>query len=199
MISLTILNRSRQKTALLIHGLFTSSGYWLPYLTSLRDYRLLILDIDYRAIDDLGPYLRRVEEIIAAEAGGRVDVVVAHSLGALLASRLPARLRQASYELCPVYGATRLHPDSFVEDIEQRLKSAMSGVQIRALLAQVDAALVRHSPLNPELAASPRGTIYLPDADPYFSYEPGAASRSFSGDHFDVTHAMEQIGRELSA
>lgn len=199
MIGLTILNRSRQKTVLLIHGLFTSSGYWLPYLTSLKECRLLILDIDYRAIGDIGPYLQRLEDIIAAEAGGKVDAVIAHSLGALLASRLPAPLRQASYELCPVYGATRLDPEHFVADIGQRLKAAMTDAQIRAQLAEADAALVRHSPLNPAAPATSRGTIYLPDADPYFSYDPGAASRAFSGDHFDVTAAMEAIGRELSA
>ena len=198
MIGFTILNRSRKKTVLLIHGVFTNSGYWLPYLSSLKDCRMLILDIDYRAISDIGVYLRRLEEIIVGEAGGRVDAVIAHSLGTLLASRLPTQLRQVSYELCPVYGAKRLDSNSFVDHIEKQLKFAMTCEQIRVVLAEVDDALMLHSPLNPEGPTMPRGTIYLPDADPYFSYEPGAASRIFSGDHFDVMAMMEEIGRELS-
>lgn len=199
MIGFTILNRSRKKTVLLIHGVFTNSGYWLPYLSSLKDCRMLILDIDYRAISDIGVYLRRLEEIIVGEAGGRVDAVIAHSLGALLASRLPTRLRQVSYELCPVYCAKRLDPNGFVDHIEKRLKSAMTCVQIRAVLDEVDVALVRHSPLNLDVPKMSRGTICLPDADPYFSYEPGAASRIFSGDHFGVMAIMEEISRELSS
>ncbi|OWY34841.1 alpha/beta fold hydrolase [Herbaspirillum aquaticum] len=194
MIDLTILNRSRGKSVLLIHGLFTTSGYWLPYLGNLKDCRLLILDIDYRAIGEPGPYLQRVEEIIATEAQGRVDAVVAHSLGALLSSSLSDRMRRTSYEVCPVYGATRLQPERFVEEIEQRLRSTMSGEQIRALLAQVDAALARHVVCNPIQA-----TIYLPETDPYFAYDPGPVGRYFKGNHFDITAAMEEIGKELSA
>lgn len=36
MIGFTILNRSKPRTLLLMHGLFTSSGYCLSYLQSLR-------------------------------------------------------------------------------------------------------------------------------------------------------------------
>jgi pimeloyl-ACP methyl ester carboxylesterase len=195
MIRFNILNRSKPRTVLLIHGLFTSSGYWLPYLASLKECRLLILDIDYSAIGDIEPYLRRVGEIIDAEAGGQVDAVIAHSLGALIASRLPGHVRQSSFEVCPVYCATRLNSDEFVGDIESKLKFAMSGEQIRSLLAEVDGAIVRHRAGAP----APRAAIYLPDADPYFAYHAAAASQQFHGDHFDIAEAVADIGRELAA
>lgn len=197
MISLTIFNKSQQKTVLLIHGVFASSGFWLPYLGSLKHSRLLMLDIDYCAISDIGPYMLRLEEIILREAGGHVNAVISHSLGAFLASLLPTRMREISYELCPVYGATQLHPETFANDINKRLGYKVTRDQIRSTLVDVGFALARHSPLTLEDKMRD-GIIYLPDADPYFSYDPGAAGRTFIGDHFNVTAAMGEIGRELS-
>jgi pimeloyl-ACP methyl ester carboxylesterase len=196
MIRLTVVNKSKQRTLLLVHGLFTSAGYWLPYLKSLKEYRLLVPDIDYRGIRDVDAYLERIDEIIGEQAGGKVDAVIAHSLGCLLASLLPQEARGASFEVCPVYLAARREQDEFVGEIERKTRPARSQDDIRALLAEVDGAIHAH-----RLRAQVRKAraIYLPDADRYFSYQASPDARWFSGNHFEITEAVTDIGSKLAA
>lgn len=195
MLSFTILNKSKPKNLLLVHGLFTSSGYWLPYLQSLKNYRLIILDIDYRTMRDMDLYVNRIADIIKADAGGLVDAVVSHSLGTLIASRLPEDIRKASFEICPVYSATRRNPDNFVAEIEQKIKSSMSVYEIRSLLADVDCVLANHK--TP--AQTPKGRfVYLPNMDLYFSYQSSPKFKEFRGDHFNIEDALTDIVKVLA-
>lgn len=194
MIGCTVFNKSKPRSLLLLHGLFANSGYWLPYLSSLKDYRLLLLDLDYGAIRALPRYVAQVAAIVEAQAGGRVDAVISHSLGCLVASHLPPQLLQASYEICPVYCATRLNPEDFAGAIGRKLKSALPGAAIHALLAEADHAIADHAlPVPGPLQA----TIYVPDTDPYFHYHAGPAARRFHGDHFDIGEAIAQVAAAL--
>jgi hypothetical protein len=195
MIGFTILNKSKSKTLLMVHGLFTSSGFWLPYLKSLKDFRLIILDIDYRFMLDVDQYVSRIAGIIEADAGGWVDAVISHSLGTLIASRLPDDMRQTSFEICPVYSATRRNLDDFTSEIEHKIKFSMSVHEIRSLLANVDYVLARHS----ALAQAPKGRlIYLPDMDRYFSYDTSPKFTEFRGDHCNIADAVTDIGKVLA-
>jgi hypothetical protein len=196
MIRWSVINKSKPRTLLLMHGLFTSAGYWLPYLKSLKEYRLLVPDIDYRGIRDVDAYLGRINEVIGEQAGGKVDAVIAHSLGCLLASLMPQEARGASFEICPVYCAARREQDEFVGEIERKIRPALSQDAIRALLAEVDGAIDAHS-----LRATVRkgSAIYVPDADRYFLYQVSPDARWFSGDHFEITEAVTDIGSKLGA
>lgn len=196
MIGFRILNKSKQRTALLVHGMFTNSGYWLPYLSSLKEHRLIILNIDYRAIRDVGNYVSRAVEIIEAMAAGEVDAVIAHSAGSLISSLLPLESRRYLFEVCPVYCATRINEDKFVEEIHRKIKNSLLDDEIRSLLREVDAAIASHSVRT---QASVRQSIYLPDVDTYFSYHGSPASRQFRGDHFDISEAVADIGKVLSS
>lgn len=198
MIRVTLLNRSRPRTVLLVHGLFTSSGYWLPYLASLKAYRLLILDIDYRQIGQSGQidaYVQQVQEIIAQQAEGQVAAVISHSLGSLIASRLAPSCRQLSIEICPVRCATRRNLAQFIETIGGRIKAANAREQVVQQLQDADQAIARHAREVPAPAST---IIYLPDADPFFSYHPDTDYVQFSGDHFEIAAAMDGIGTRIS-
>jgi pimeloyl-ACP methyl ester carboxylesterase len=196
MINFIILNKSKPKTLLLIHGLFTSSGYWLPYLQILKGYRLVILDIGYQPLCDVDYYVGLVGGIIEAEAGGVVDAVISHSLGTMIASRLPEDIRLSSFEICPVYFAARRNTGDFVSEIAGKIKFPMSGDEIRNLLADVDGVLSRYS----TAAQTPiRNSVYLPDADLYFSYDVRSEFKVFEGDHFNIAKAMIDIEGVLAA
>lgn len=195
MIRFTILNKSKPKSLLLVHGLFTSSGYWLPYLKYLKEYRLIILDINYRRVRDIDYYVSHISGIIEAEAAGAVYAVIAHSLGTLIANLLPEFRRQSSYEICPVYCATKRNTNKFIDEIERKINYAMSGSKIRDLLADVDAALTVHDALPKPMA---RQLLYLPSADPYFAYHVGHEFMKFQGDHFNITEAFLDIERVLA-
>ena len=47
MISFRQFNKSKNKSVLFIHGLFSSSGFWLEHLRQFRDFRIILCDIDY--------------------------------------------------------------------------------------------------------------------------------------------------------
>ena len=195
MIGVTLLNRSRPRTVLLVHGLFTSSGYWLPYLASLKAYRLLILDIDYRQISQIDDYVQQVQDIITTRADGQVAAVISHSLGSLIASRLAPAYRQISIEICPVRCATRRNLEVFIETIGARVKAGTGRDEVVQQLEDADQAIARHAREVPAPAST---IIYLPDADPFFSYHPDTDYVQFSGDHFEIAAAMDGIGTRIS-
>lgn len=195
MISAQIINKSKTRNVLLVHGLFTSSGYWLSYLEMLREYRLIILQIDYDSISDFSCYIHRAMEIIQTEAQGRVDAVIAHSLGTFIACHLPTEVYRYSFQICPVYTARRLNPDNFIAEIQSRSKALYSEGAIRKLLGDVDAAIALHG----KLVITQKNTlIYLPDEDSYFSYQKNSSNRVFKGDHFNIACALKDI-REILA
>jgi pimeloyl-ACP methyl ester carboxylesterase len=198
MIELKILNRSRKNNVLFVHGVFANSGFWLPYLRGFKNYRLLLLDVNYQGVRNLTQYLQLVEEIIAVKASGQVEAIIGHSLGGLLAGQLPASIRKISYKVCPVYNAVRSDRNSLVINLRQRLKQKFTAQQIRAQLAEVDCALLGLRSLNPDLSDRGLCINYLPNNDPLFNYNTSSASRIFAGDHFNVGAAMDEIGRELS-
>lgn len=195
MINCTILNKSKPKTLLLVHGLFTSSGYWLSYLQSLKDYKLIILDIDYRMLRNVERYVSLVDGIIEAEAGGKVNAVISHSLGTMIARRLDEDKRQYSFEICPVYCAVRRNTDDFVREIQAKIKFVISSSEILELLAEVDLALNNNNTLAKNQKSH---LVFLPKLDLYFSYSYISKYMEFSGDHFDIAEAINEIGRMLA-
>lgn len=42
-----IINKQNESSVALVHGLFTNSGFWLPYIEYFREYRVYLIDIDY--------------------------------------------------------------------------------------------------------------------------------------------------------
>ena len=192
MVGVTVLNRSKPRSVLFIHGLFTTSGFWLPYLHHFREHRLLILNIDYHSISRVTPYVGAVCQVIAGHAAGKLDAVLSHSLGCVLASELPAMLTQKRYDLCPVYCATRTGKEGFVSEIERRTGWTQS--QIAAQLAEADSAIASRSRESRDDAA----TIYVPDSDEFFTYAPSLPYRYFRGDHFQVDEAVSEIGEAIA-
>jgi len=192
MITHQVLNRARPRTLLLVHGLYTTAGYWLPYLAALRQFRLLLLNIDYAGIDALPDYVAAVEAIIADTAGGQVDGIIAHSLGCLIAHQLPASRRRISYEICPVYCARPLRVEQFIAELGER-SGAPAADSLQHRLTAIGRTLSA-------AGSAPDATAiqYLPDADHYFSYRGQATARHFAGDHFDITTAISAIVAELA-
>lgn len=195
MIDFRILNRSKTKTAIFIHGLFATAGFWLPYLDRFRDFRLILLNIDYRNIRGSYLYLDVISDVISSQAGGRVDAMVSHSLGTLIASRLPHAVYRYSFEVCPVYVAQRSQRGAFVDLITQKLSHSLVASEVHSMLSHVD--LVVSSCRYPETSLADR-TRYIPDSDLYFSYCCNSHVETFPGDHFDIMSAITSIERALA-
>ena len=194
MIDYRVVNKSKSKTALLIHGLYGTSGYWLPYLSCLREHKLILLDIDYRSIDETMLYVKRVIDIVDSEARGHVDVIIAHSLGSLIASKLSSDKFNSLFYICPVFCANRKNLDQFVFELESRTRFSVTNLEIRKMLRYVDSITASLSVDNLTLN---RSKIYLPDSDQFFSYDNHFLSKIYSGNHFDISCAMAEISKDI--
>lgn len=195
MINYTIINKAKSKTVIFVHGLFANSGYWLPHLTYFRDYRLIILNIDYQFFDEVEQYVERITKIIEAEAGGVVDAIISHSLGTLITHKLSDTAYRALFEVCPVYCASRINTERFIGEIQKKIRCPLSDVHIKEMLDRIDRLMVRNFIYKNSLI---RSITYYPNADLYFSYNFNDSAKIFKGDHFDISEAMLQIQDELS-
>lgn len=195
MLGYKLLNKSKTRHALLVHGLFSSSGFWLPYLNRLRDFRLIILEIDYRAIRNSAAYLRGVEDILETAAGGVADVAIGHSLGTLISGPLARRRCRMSFDICPVYCASRRNTEHFANSLQAMLKRPPGTAEILSMLAEVDTTLEKFDPASTCHATAHR---LLPDADPFFDYHCPAPHRLFHGDHFRIDEAMDIVAEQLA-
>ena len=43
-----VLNKSKNKTIVFIHGFYANAGYWLPYLPFFKDYKIILFNLDYK-------------------------------------------------------------------------------------------------------------------------------------------------------
>ncbi|SEN99592.1 alpha/beta hydrolase fold [Duganella sp. CF517] len=81
--------QARGLPVLLIHGYACNSGYWLPMSKLLTRARISHYGIDLEppgaAIDDFVPQVRAAVERLCAETGSGQVVVLAHSMGGLVA------------------------------------------------------------------------------------------------------------------
>lgn len=190
MIGYTVLNKSKAQTLLLIHGLFASAGYWLPYLSGLRDHRLIIVNVDYSCVEDVNRYVTSIVQIIEIESKGVVDAVISHSLGTFLASLLPYSVRHKSFEICPVHSAKRKNTINFIGEIKRKVGSSITDIQIQEQLAMVDRAMACNKTY---LDSSSNVSMYIPDSDPYFDYWNKEPFFIFKGGHFDIENALSCI------
>jgi len=191
MISYNIINRSKPKYIILIHGLFTGAGYWLPYLGYFRNYKLVILNINYLDIVNTETYITIIKNIINS-LGGKPKFIISHSLGSLLSSSLSVDSYSLSIEICPVYCSSRINNDDFIYEIKNRLGLNECIDSIVSNLINADIAIQGKK----EISSVDFSNIFrfLPDNDKYFLYDKSFLNVIyFDGDHFDISCALDKI------
>jgi hypothetical protein len=184
-----IFNRKCNKSVVLIHGLFASSGYWLNYLNYFKDYKLAILDLNYETSLDDFFVTNLLEQLIEKEFSNKVDFIFSHSLGTLLANSLPDNLFLYSFEICPVYCSSRINSIDF-QNLLLSLSPKNNLEFIRTKLNQADLLIQNH---QKRVHHSSKKITFFPDNDEYFKYynHSGAEARFFDGDHFEIGKAIE--------
>ena len=45
-----VFNKNKKDTIILIHGLYTSSGFWLSFFRLFKNYRIIAFDINYEKL-----------------------------------------------------------------------------------------------------------------------------------------------------
>jgi hypothetical protein len=187
-----ILNSKSTNKALLLHGLYASSGYWLEYLKYFKNYKLLIFDIDYLRDLNIQNYIDEIKLVVQKEFDSHIDIVISHSFGTLIANGLPDSFFKHSFEICPVHSSKRVCLEEFISEIYSRLNKAISCEDIKKQFELVDNIIFFHQQL---LKPSDNRVLFYPSYDKYFQYDANSIYKikNFKGDHFNIEEALTVI------
>ena len=95
-----IFNKSKKKTIIFIHGLFGSSGYWLPFLKYFKNFKILILDVDYPKIFIENPNKIDLHKLLESMLEDFNEyILISHSMGTVLEKNLKKKKIKISYEI----------------------------------------------------------------------------------------------------
>ncbi|MBU3633161.1 hypothetical protein [Polynucleobacter sp. AP-Feld-500C-C5] len=185
------LYKTRKKTALLIHGLFTTSGYWIPYLNFFSEFKLILIEVDYSGLIDIDEYVHEITKIIHGESIGVLDIVISHSLGTLIAAKLPKNCYSYSFEICPMYSATLINENKFVDVILSKI-IGLSSDGCKKILHNANDTIIKNFRKDQDFI---QRTTFIPDCDLFFVYKPLKNSKNYNGDHFEIESALNQISK----
>jgi hypothetical protein len=187
-----VLNKSKNKTIVFIHGFYANAGYWLPYLPFFKPYRIVLLDINYLdllASDNRISAARELFKEFKLKDG--VYATISHSLGTVISGFMNLEAMGRRFEICPVGFSNRSDTSGFIHDIQERVNEP--GSQINSNLLLVDRLI------NECKDYAVKNSIrYIPDSDQYFTYHKRFSEDiTFQGDHFDITEAIVDITGRL--
>lgn len=179
------LNKNKEKKILLLHGLFSSSGYWLPYIEELKNFQLIIPNIDYIIISkdikrNLPIFMHQINKI------QNIDYVISHSYGTILAKYF--EIDSNYINICPIHSMPITREELFINEITKRSKIDSTQIKliIRNTAKLLDSVSVNNinDPFN----------LY-PSDDVYFDYKIECSNKHiiFKGDHFDISNAFQKI------
>jgi hypothetical protein len=193
MINKYTFNKRKKNSIILLHGLYTTSGFWLPYLNLFKDFRIIIYDINYSVLleaQDTNYYLQ--ENLNEYREGENIVATISHSFGTVISDLAFENNQHTIFKICPVAFSKRLDPQSFIIDIEN--KTSLTKENIYEYMS-----LVSDFTLKFKKQLNFNGSIYIPDQDGFFSYEvPENKRTEFKGDHFNICSALRNIVVQLT-
>lgn len=192
MISTISFNKSKAKTIIFFHGFYATSGFWLPYISCFKNYKIILVNINYpKALvhpEAFNQLFSNTKDVLSDK---NIVAIVSHSLGTLF-SKMTNNETICHFEICPVLYSKRIDSLNFLTDISSKV--AESKEVISNNLNLVDK-LILNSPkhiLRDEY-------FYVPSNDAYFEYNiPSNNVQGFQGDHFNIEKAIELIEKEVS-
>ena len=184
-----VFNKNKKDTIILIHGLYTSSGFWLSYFKLFKNYRIIAFDIDYEKL--LRSEYKRELLKSSFEVDGYIVGVISHSFGTIISDLAFDFENDKIHKICPVAFSKRIHPNNFVLDILNKTPLTEESINQNIKLVNTFVSKIRDT-LNCN------GQIYIPINDCYFSYDvPKKNEIEFSGDHFNISVALDNIINNL--
>jgi hypothetical protein len=183
-----ILQRDKNKTVILIHGLFATSGFWLPALRYFPEHRIVLINVDYQRYLQTENALSLLDEYISQPKfgiTGDVDVV-GHSFGSVVTAMLSLHTGQR-YHMCPVFLAQHALHDELLIELDGRLGTAVPATEVA--LAQMREATDISRLVDFEKIIMRNDRCLIPDNDRFFSYRkpiPCIEHKYYRGGHFDV-------------
>lgn len=182
MISFRQFNKSKKNSVLLIHGLFSSSGFWLEYLQHFKDLRVVLCDIDYdEFFDNPQHFYKIISDYIYAN---HINKSIAHSFGASINLSISNDIMKIN--ICPTGFKSRANKANFIDEIY--LKTKLEKEKINKLLIRADNYLKKNQTLYKKNKSYT--TNFIPTNDGFFTYN---EESNFVGDHFNIDYALTKI------
>ncbi len=180
-----VFNRNKKDTIILIHGLYTSSGFWLSFFKSFKNYRIIAFDINYEKL--LRSEYNREHLKASFEVDGHIVCVISHSFGTVISDLVFDYENDKTHKICPVAFSKRIEPNNFVLDILNKTPLSEESIIQNIKLVNTFVSRMRDS-LNSN------GQIYIPTDDCYFLYDvPQKNIIQFEGNHFNISIALNYI------
>lgn len=192
-----ILNKSKKKTIILLHGMFASGGFWLPYIKNFKSFRLVVLTIDYlNLLDRSQPDIEKELQSIFVKINPLENCIwICHSLGCSFFKVFVESKANKNFQICPVMLGKRRALEKFTNDIALIFNKPLSIVEeeARIIHSYMNNLLEKKKPL--EFLNS---DILIPSNDQYFFYpKSDLVFKQFIGDHYDIHHAIKYIKERL--
>ena len=193
MIKHFIFNKSKSNAIIFIHGFYANSGFWLNYFFLFKEFKIILLDINYNEILDLNLNKNDLNQRLKfQQESSNVVAIISHSLGSVISDIWFRDASYYKYNICPITLAKRSNSIDFISYVSDRVKQDHETISNKMDL--VDNFLVE---LRNDFNYS--GINYLPNNDEYFQYTPiTEKSIEFEGNHFDIENALSQILHQLS-
>ena len=189
MISFRQFNKSKNKSVLFIHGLFSSSGFWFEHLRQFRDFRIILCDIDYENFFE-NPVVCN-NYIIDFVNKNNLHATISHSFGSAMNLNIDDAITRIN--ICPITYKSRINSSDFVLEIEKKTKLEKNFIEKMLYDAET------YLKINQQASSMRIANMinFIPKNDSFFTYKGNA---NFDGDHFNIGRAIENILRldELS-
>ena len=185
-------NKRKKNAIILLHGLYTTSGFWLSYFNLFKDFRIITYDINYDLLlktQNAKSYLN--EHLNDYREDDNIVATISHSFGTIISDIAFENKQHTIFKICPIAFSKRLDNQSFILDIEN--KTSLSKDYINEYMNLVSDFTSKYRQL-----LNFDGDIYIPDHDGFFSYEvPESKKTEFEGDHFNIGFALSNIIAQL--
>jgi hypothetical protein len=121
MINKYIFNKRKTHTIILLHGLYTTAGFWLSYFNLFENFKIVTFDINYSLLlKEQNPesYLQEyIKEFLENE---NIVAIISHSFGTVISDLAFIKKDFAIFKICPVAFSIRIDTQSFITDIEKK-------------------------------------------------------------------------------
>jgi hypothetical protein len=167
---------------LLLHGLYSSSGAWIPVLKSFKDFRLTLVTIDYHkailadAIPDL------IKEVSLNLKGG-FDIAIGHSFGSLILYFLDLDSSKNIF-IAPPFVSSKFYFERYIKFVSSATEFSEDDINF-----VVERAINISKSSIFKLCATDE--IFLPLSDEFFTYDQTIHPvQYFAGSHSDLESAI---------
>lgn len=193
MINYFVINKSKEKSVLLIHGLYANAGFWLPYLSELKKFRVIILSIDYISFLNNNCKYKLIENLLEdMKLENNLKAIISHSLGTIVSQNIITSKSTLKIEICPVYFSNRINNELFIDHLNSKISYSKNDIREQLLIVEEF--------INESIDFSFQNVVrYVPINDDYFEYILNSNEKvNFEGDHFNIDLAIKDSSKLIN-